>query len=74
MYHRSIKVRENNFGSFKFMEYIPDVELFCDHLNSPSASCGEENQLAHPVPWLPRSSWDLLGQLVPQWFPEGDSK
>lgn len=74
-YHSSIKARENYFGSLIFMEYIPDVELFCDHLNSPSVSSGEKNLLS------PSSSLALTEQLGPAlaacarvWFPECDSK
>lgn len=51
-YCSSVKVRENNFGSLIFMEYIADME-FCDHLNSPSISSGEKNQLAQSSSMVP---------------------
>lgn len=49
-----MKVRENNFCSLIFMEYILSyVELFCYHLNGPSVSSEEKNQLAQSSSMVP---------------------
>ena len=60
-YCSSVKVRENNFGSLIFMEYLADMELFCDHLNSPNVSSGEKNQLAQSSSIVPT---ELLGSAL----------
>ena len=45
-YHSSLKIKENDFVFLVLMEYVPDVELFCDPLTGPNVPSGDLKQLA----------------------------
>lgn len=52
-YHSSLKIKKNNLVFLVFMEYVPDVELFCDPLKVPSVPSGDLDQLAQSSPMVP---------------------